>query len=48
MQPSPNTGCNSLPFEGGRRSDGRRPDDLVYPLVTLAAMVLLLASLWVF
>jgi hypothetical protein len=37
-----------MPFEEGRRTNSRRPADLVYPLVTLVVMVLLLASLWVF
>jgi hypothetical protein len=48
MQPSPDTASNSLPSVD---VDGTRSgplEDLVYQAMTVAAIVVLLCSLWVF
>jgi len=46
MLSSPQTA--SLPAPGGDSSPSQRADDLAYQAVTVAAILLLLASLWVF
>jgi hypothetical protein len=48
MQPSPQTGCASLPSSTGGLREPRNADYLTYQVVTIAAMLLLLVSLWVF
>ena len=48
MQPSPQTALTSLPPPAGRLPESRKADDLTYQVVTIAAMLLLLVSLWVF
>jgi hypothetical protein len=48
MLSSPQTASASLPAPGGGSSQPRKADDLAYQAVTVAAMLLVLASLWVF
>src|ERR1035438_7212662 len=48
MLSSPQTASASLPAPGGNSSQSQRADDLAYQAVTVAAILLLLASLWVF
>jgi hypothetical protein len=47
MRPSP-TVVSALPTQRARVAGPRRKEDLVYQAVTVAAMVTLLASVWVF
>ena len=48
MHSLPQTASTSLPALRGAPSRSRRAEDLAYQSLTLAAMVLLLAGLWVF
>jgi hypothetical protein len=48
MLSSPQTASATLPAPAGGSSQSRRADDLTYQAVTVAAILLLLASLWVF
>jgi len=48
MQPSQNSACSSLPTVSAEFPQPRHSADLVYQLVTIAAILLLLGSLWVF
>jgi hypothetical protein len=48
VQPYPLTASTSLPKQVSRTGRSRQPADLVYQTVTIAAMLLLLGSLWVF
>ena len=48
MQSSPQTASTSLPVQASRADHSGQPADLVYQTVTIAAMLLLLGSLWVF
>ena len=48
MLSSPQTASASLPASGGGSSPSQKADDLAYQAVTVAAILLLLASLWVF
>ncbi|MGD0789106.1 MAG: hypothetical protein ABR898_14070 [Terracidiphilus sp.] len=45
---SPQTASASMPAPAGGTTHSRRADDLTYQAVTVAAILLLLASLWVF
>lgn len=47
MQTSPYERHNQLAGDDGGRSD-RRPSDMVYPAMTILAMILLLGSMWAF
>jgi len=47
METSPYERHTPLAGAGGDRSD-RRPSDMVYPAMTLLAMILLLGSMWAF
>jgi hypothetical protein len=47
MQTSPYERHTPLAGDDGGRSD-RRPSDMVYPAMTLLAMILLLGSMWAF
>jgi hypothetical protein len=46
MQTSPQ--YTTLPPEDGRTAQTRSSADLIYPAVTIIAMLLLLGSLWAF
>jgi hypothetical protein len=48
MHSSPYTASTSLPVQASRRDHPSQPADFVYQTVTIAAMLLLLGSLWVF
>jgi hypothetical protein len=48
MQPSPPTASTSLSTSGTESNEVRKAESLTYEVVTIAAMVLLLISLWVF
>jgi hypothetical protein len=48
MQVSPNTNLTPVPSLAGRASDPSRRADLLYQTVTVAAILLVLASLWAF
>jgi hypothetical protein len=48
MQHAPNTACTSLPNVSSELPQSRESADLVYQAVTIAAILLLLGSLWVF
>jgi hypothetical protein len=48
MQSSPQTASASLQASDEEFTPSRRADDLTYQFVTVAAILLLLASLWVF
>jgi hypothetical protein len=48
MQSSPETSFASVPAPADSRNQSRRAEDLAYQAVTVAAILLLLASLWVF
>ena len=47
MHPSP-LSLSSLPGQRKSESGTRRKEDLMYQAITVAAMVTVLASLWVF
>jgi len=48
MQPSPQTTFTSIPAPVGGRTRSRRTEDLVYQAVTIAAILMVLGSLWIF
>ena len=48
MQSSPQIASSPLPVQVSRMDHTRQPADLVYQTVTIAAMLLLLGSLWLF
>jgi hypothetical protein len=48
MLSSPQTASATLPAPAGSSAASRRADDLAYQAVTVAAILLLLGSLWVF
>ena len=48
MQSSPQSASTSLPVQANRINQSSQPADLVYQTVTIAAMLLILGSLWVF
>jgi hypothetical protein len=48
MQPSPSTASDSLPALAAGCAETRRREDLAYQVMTVAAIVVLLFSLWVF
>jgi len=48
MHSLPQSASNSLPSLQGKSSRSRRAEDLAYQSLTVAAMLLLLGSLWVF
>lgn len=48
MQPSPQTAYRPMQACGSRLSRSRKPDELVYEAVTVAAILAVLGSLWVF
>jgi hypothetical protein len=48
MQPSPQIASPSLPEQYSQMESSRNPANLVYQVVTIAAMLMLLGSLWVF
>ncbi len=48
MQTSPQSACTQLPTASGRLTETRRSEDLVYQAVTVAAILMLLGSVWVF
>jgi hypothetical protein len=48
MQLSPQSAPIPLELNAGRKEGSRQRADLVYQTVTIAAMLLLLGSLWVF
>jgi hypothetical protein len=48
MQSSPQSGTTYLPPAGAGETQPRKRDDVTYQAMTVAAILLLLASLWVF
>ncbi len=49
MQPISPTAANALPMTSGDASARKRPmEDVVYQAVTVAAILLVLGSLWIF
>ena len=48
MQSSPKTASTSMPAPAAGSTQSRKAEDLTYQAVTVAAILLLLASLWVF
>ena len=48
MQPSPQTASTSLPALHGMNTPSQRRKNLCYQVMTIAAMLVLLCSLWVF
>ena len=48
MQSSPHTASTSLPVQASRTDYSGQPADLIYQTVTIAAMLLILGSLWLF
>ncbi len=48
MQSTPNTALHTLPAGPDGSLATRRMEDLVYQIVTVAAILLVLGSLWVF
>jgi len=48
MHPSPQSASTDLPMKDNRAESSGRAADVVYQTVTIAAMLLLLGSLWVF
>jgi hypothetical protein len=48
MQSSPQTVSTSVRTHDGARTEARSRADLIYQAVTIAAVLLLLGSLWVF
>jgi len=48
MQPSSISASTSLPEATGRMSTQRQPEDLVYQAMTVAAILVVLCSLWRF
>ena len=48
MQSSPYTASTSLPVQHCRIDSSSQPTDYVYQIGTVAAMLMLLVTLWVF
>jgi hypothetical protein len=48
MQSSPRAVSTSVPTHDGAPTEARSHADLIYQVVTIAAVLLLLGSLWVF
>jgi hypothetical protein len=49
MQPSTHSASNSLPAYSNRSNPARQsPEDRMYQAMTIAAIIMLLGSLWVF
>jgi hypothetical protein len=48
MHTLPQTACNTLPALQGTSPRSRRAEELAYQSLTVAAVLLLLGSLWVF
>lgn len=48
MQTSPPTASTSMPASGGEQARSRQVEDLVYQAVTVAAILMVLGSIWVF
>jgi hypothetical protein len=48
MQSSPQSACASVQASPGKIKRFLQDDDLIYQAVTVAAILLVLASLWVF
>jgi len=48
MQTSPQSACTPLPAVAESTIPSRRSEDLIYQAVTVAAILMLLGSLWVF
>ena len=48
MVPSPQLELSGLPVHGHAAASARRREDLIYQAMTVAAMVSLVVSLWVF
>jgi hypothetical protein len=48
MQTSPQSAYAPVPAASGRSTSSTRSEDLVYQAVTIAAILLLLGSVWVF
>jgi hypothetical protein len=48
MQPSPKTASNPVPAPTASPTQSSTADDLTYQVVTIAAALLLLGSLWAF
>ena len=48
MQPTPHTASRPLPGSRNGSLRARPTEDVVYQIVTLAAILLVLGSLWVF
>jgi hypothetical protein len=48
MQPTQPIASHPLPIPGGGFLRGRPMEDIVYQIVTVAAILLVLGSLWVF
>jgi hypothetical protein len=48
MQPSPQSASATMPASAAGSTPYRKADDLTYQAVTVAAIVLVLASMWVF
>ena len=48
MQTSPQSACNPLPAASETATPSRRSEDLIYQAVTIAAILMLLGSIWVF
>ena len=48
MQSSPQSACPSLPPAAAEETQSRKRKDLAYQAVTVAAILLLLCSVWVF
>jgi hypothetical protein len=48
MQPSPHFASASLPAASNSLTPSRHLEDVVYQAVTIASMLMLLGSMWVF
>ena len=48
MQPTPQSAPASLQKSSGIASPARKPEDLAYQAVTIAAILLVLTTMWVF
>jgi hypothetical protein len=48
MQTSPPTTITAMPAAGSEQSSSRQTEDLAYQAVTVAAILMVLGSLWVF
>jgi len=48
MQPSPHTASLSMPTPPGEPTRSQQSEDLAYQAVTVAAILMVLASIWLF